>query len=287
MRDFTFVRPDTVEEALAFLHAHAGRCMVCAGGTDLMVALRRDDPRLDGKEYLIDLGALSAFRGVRRDGGTVRIGALTTHDMAAGSPLLPAMLRAAAGSVGAQQTRNIATVGGNVANAAVAADTLPPLAALDARVCLRSHAGERTLPLTAFITGAGRTCILPDELLTAIEFSALDGWESAFAKLGRRRALAISRMSAAVALELRGGVIASARIAAGGVFAIPRRSARAERRVIGQTPSAPLFRQAGEEAAREMVEITGVRWSTEYKLPALAAVVGSALLRAAGMEEDA
>lgn len=285
MREFTFVHPNTLDEALAFLHAHTGKCRPCAGGTDLMIALRNDDPRVSDMEYLVDLGGLTSLSGVMRDGGAFHIGALSTHDSLAHNASLPAMLSAACQSVGAQQTRNVATIGGNVVNAAVAADTLSPLAALDATVVLCSVLGRRELPLTDFITGAGKTCIRSDELLTALTFPAIDGFSSAFVKLGRRKALAISRMNAAAALQIEDGLIVSARVSAGCVFARPRRVSSAENLLCGEKPSAALFEAAGEAASNEMVLITGVRWSTEYKKPALMAVVSSALLHASGLRE--
>ena len=93
MPDFTYVRPDTLDEALAFLHAHAGAAKPCAGGTDLMVALRAGDPRLDKMEYLLDLSALFELTGVTRTGGTLHIGPCTTHAAVSREPLLPALLR--------------------------------------------------------------------------------------------------------------------------------------------------------------------------------------------------
>ncbi|MEN6593743.1 MAG: FAD binding domain-containing protein [Clostridiaceae bacterium] len=288
MQKLTYLAPQTLSEALLLLRRHAGRIRPLAGGTDLMVELRDGDVKLDSMDYALDLTTLPELRAITLENGLVTIGAMATHDNLAHSPVVrsaAAMLAEASASVGAQQIRNVATIGGNVCNAAVAADTLSPLAALDARVTLAKASGTRELPLTEFILGAGKTALQPDELLTKLSFAPLTGWQSRFVKLGRRKALAISRMNAAVALRFENGVIAEARVSPGCVFASPRRVSSAEALLIGQVPTLSLFEACGKAVSDEMVAVTGVRWSTEYKYPALAAIVRRALCEAAGLTE--
>lgn len=288
MQKFTFLTPNSLSEALLLLRKHAGRIKPIAGGTDLMVELRGGDEKLDSMDYALDLTALSELRAITLENGIVSIGAMATHNDVAASALVrsaAAMLAEASASVGAQQIRNAATIGGNICNAAVAADALSPLAALDARVTLLSVSGARELPLSEFILGAGKTALQPDELLAKITFVPLTDWQSRFVKLGRRKALAISRMNASVALRFEHGVIAEARVSPGCVFASPRRVASAEEMLIGQVPSDTLFEACGKAVSDEMVAVTGVRWSTEYKYPALAAIVRRALCEAAGLAE--
>lgn len=288
MRKFTFLTPHSLSEALFLLREHAGRIKPIAGGTDLMVELRGGDEKLESMDYALDLTALSELRAITLENGLVSIGAMATHNDVAASALVrsaAAMLAEASASVGAQQIRNAATIGGNVCNAAVAADTLSPLAALDARVTLLSVSGARELALSEFILGAGKTALQPDELLTKISFAPLSGWQSRFVKLGRRKALAISRMNASVALRFERGAVAEARVSPGCVFASPRGVASAEALLIGQVPSVTLFEACGKAVSDEMVAVTGVRWSTEYKYPALAAIVRRALCEAAGLAE--
>jgi CO/xanthine dehydrogenase FAD-binding subunit len=141
MRKFTFLPPELAFRSAFLLREHAGRIKPIAGGTDLMVELRGGDEKLDSMDYALDLTALSELRAITLENGIVSIGAMATHDNVAHSPVIrsaAAMLAEASASVGAQQIRNAATIGGNVCNAAVAADTLSPLAALDARVTLLS-----------------------------------------------------------------------------------------------------------------------------------------------------
>ena len=288
MQRFTFLTPNSLSAALFLLREHAGRIKPIAGGTDLMVELRGGDEKLDSMDYALDLTALSELRAITLENGIVSIGAMATHDNVAHSPVIrsaAAMLAEASASVGAQQIRNAATIGGNVCNAAVAADTLSPLAALDAHVTLLSVSGARELPLSEFILGAGKTALQPDELLTKISFAPLSGCQSRFVKLGRRKALAISRMNASVALRFEHGAIAEARVSPGCVFASPRRVASAEAMLIGQVPSVTLFEACGKAVSDEMVAVTGVRWSTEYKFPALSAIVRRALCEVSGLSE--
>ncbi len=290
MQRFTYLSPKTLTEALERMQTYAGRIRPLAGGTDLMVELRRDDGTLSGMDYALDLTDIPELTGISNQSGRVTVGAMATHDAVAHSSVIRSaadMLSEASLSVGAQQIRNVATIGGNVCNAAVAADTLSPLAALDADVTLQSVSGTRELPLADFITGAGKTVIRPDELLTQIAFVPLTGWHTAFVKLGRRKALAISRMNVAAALKLEGGRIAGVRISPGCVFASPRRVSAAEELLLGSKPSKELFERCGKAVSEEMVKITGVRWSTEYKYPALSAIVSRALCIAAGIPEEA
>ncbi len=289
MQNFTYLSPKTLPEALEFMRVHAGHVRPIAGGTDLMVELRKGDKKLSDMEYVLDLSNISELSGISSRDGLVAIGAMATHDMVAQSPVIRLaadMLSQASQSVGAQQIRNVATIGGNVCNAAVAADTLSPLAALDASVTLQSASKLRELSLTEFITGSGKTAIQPDELLTKISFVPLTGWRTAFVKLGRRKALAISRMNAAVALRFDGSTISGARISPGCVFSSPRRVSSAEELLLGCKPSIKLFDQCGKAVSDEMAKITGVRWSTEYKYPALSAIISRALCIAAGIPEE-
>lgn len=288
MQSFTYLAPRTLSEALALLGEHAGRVRPLAGGTDLMVELRDGDKKLGDMDFALDLTNLPELREITRTGDLVTIGAMATHNLVAHSPVVlsaAAMLAEASASVGAQQIRNAATIGGNVCNAAVAADTLSPLAALDASVKLLSVSGARELPFHEFILAPGKTALRPDELLASISFSALDGWQTTFVKLGRRKALAISRMNAAVALRIENGRISGARISPGCVFPTPRRVPTAEELLLNQVPSLDLFTRCGEAVSEAMVAVTGVRWSTEYKVPALSAIVRRALCRAAGLTE--
>lgn len=283
MQTFEYLCPETLEQALATLHELGASARVYAGGTDLMVQLREHAARLRDVTALVDLQKLHALREISETDTALRIGALASHTAVETSPIVrrhAPVLAASSSQVGSPQIRNLGTIGGNVANASPAADTISALAALSAEVEVASTGGVRRVPLPELYQGAGKTALAPDEIIVSFTIPKKPGWRSAFCKLGRRKALAISRLNAAVLLQMDGEMILDARIAPGCVFSAPDRVVTAEAMLKGQQASSALFARAGEETAEEMVRRSGVRWSTAYKKPALAAVVSEALEKA-------
>jgi CO/xanthine dehydrogenase FAD-binding subunit len=274
----------TVAEACAALARHGADARLVAGGTDLMIELRR--PGAAPPSALVDLSRVPDLGGIASTDGSVRVGALATHAQAAASPLLrlhAPLLAEACASVGSPQIRNRGTLGGNVMNAATCADAVPPLVALGAVAILQAAAGERTVALADLSERPYVTRARPDEVLTGLAFAPLPAVaRSAFLKLGRRNALAIARLSVAAVLACDDdGVIRDARIVPGAALPVWRRVTEAERMLVGERPSHALFEAAGAEVARVMVAATGRRWSTEYKEPVIAVLVRRALARCA------
>ncbi|MEA4871136.1 MAG: FAD binding domain-containing protein [Christensenella sp.] len=289
MQQLNYLHPNTLEECLAALHRAEGTALPYAGGTDVMIHLRERTEHMRKMRSLVDLSGLPELRGITLGDGMIRLGAMNTHTEVATSPLLKKhapFLSDAAATVGSLQIRNAGTIGGNVCNGSPAADTVTPLVALDAQAVLACVSGTRTVPVVELYGRAGMA-LKPDELLLAFLFPSFAAWSTAFLKLGRRKALAISRMNVAAALRLDNGRIQEARISPGCVFRTPDRVRNAEEILIGQSPSKELFAQAGVLAAEEMIRRTGVRWSTEYKQPVLEALVERALLEAAGLRTEA
>jgi CO/xanthine dehydrogenase FAD-binding subunit len=290
MQQLQYSCPTTLEECLLLLQQAGASGMPYAGGTDVMIHLRERTEHMRQIRLLVDLSALSELKGVYLDAsGQLHLGAMTTHTEAATSSLLrrhAPFLAAAAASVGSLQIRNTGTIGGNVCNGSPAADTVTPLTALHAEAVVQSVSGTRVVPVPA-LYGRGGIALTPGELVTEFVFPSFAGWQTSFVKLGRRKALAISRMNVAAALELQNdGTITGARIAPGCVFRSPDCVNRAEEHLIGKAPSRALFAQAGQLSSEEMIRRTGVRWSTEYKQPVLEALVERALLQAAGMPAE-
>lgn len=285
MQTLQYLCPETLEQALSALHELGPSARVYAGGTDLMVQLREHAPRLRGVTALVDLQHLHALREISETDTALQIGALASHTAVETSPIVQRhapVLAAASSQVGSPQIRNLGTIGGNVANASPAADTISALAALSAEAEVASARGVRRVPLPELYLGAGKTALAPDEIIVSFTIPKKPGWHSAFCKLGRRKALAISRLNAAVLLHLDGETILEARIAPGCVFSAPDRVVTAEAMLEGQRASSALFARAAAETAEEMVRRSGVRWSTAYKKPALTAVVSEALEQAWG-----
>ena len=227
--EFDLLRPKTIPEALAMLAEH-GAAMPVAGGTNVLVDLRagKHQPRA-----LVDVARLPGLRGIQRDNGHLVIGGGTTISDLLYDPLIaehaPA-LREAAAVFANPLIRNRATVGGNLADASPAADTAPPLLALDAEVELASQGGIRRVPLADFLVGVRKTLRRPDELLIAVRFPVpSSGTVSHFQKVGLRRADAISVLSAAVAVTCDAdGRCTAARIALGALAPRPLRATAAE-----------------------------------------------------------
>lgn len=196
-RTLTLQRPRSLKAALAML-AKEPTLTPIAGCTDVMVGLHFGTS--DQRQF-IDLWPLDELRGITLDkpeglSPRLRIGALTTYTEIIASPIIRKrvpMLVAAAREVGGAQVQNRGTLGGNIANASPAGDTLPVLAAADARIVLRSAGGERRVSFSQFYTGYRTSVRQPDELITAIEIPAIEGRQW-WRKVGTRRAQAISKI---------------------------------------------------------------------------------------------
>ena len=278
---FGFVKPASVEEACDFLAGANGKSCVVAGGTDFMVQIHEKDKRWKDLEYAVDISDLKELKGISVDDDTVHVGALTSHTEAQFSDVLNAngkLLSMACGTVGAPQIRNRGTIGGAIGNASPASDPVPALIALEAQAVVMGPNGKRTIPMSEMITRPGKTALAEGEIITEVFFKSVAGMRSTFVKLGRRKALSISRMNVSVvAHQDENGVIDYIRLAPGCVFATPERATKAEAMLLGQKPDAALLEAASKAVGDEMVERTGVRWSTEYKQPVIAALVRRAL----------
>jgi CO/xanthine dehydrogenase FAD-binding subunit len=280
MKPFDYIGCATVEEACAALDARRGDARILAGGTDLLPELRR--PRAASPGALVDISRVGSLNAITFLDGRVRIGPLATHAELSRSAIIrreAALLAAAAGGVGSPQIRNRGTIGGNIMNAATCADTVPPLVALGASLTLRSVRSSRDVDIAGFFEKPYKTRAREDEVLVSIAFPALPPTaRSAFVKLGRRNAVSIARLSvAAVLARDPQGTITDARIVPGAALPVWGRITGAESMLIGERPSATLFAAAGQKTSDAMIEMTGRRWSTEYKGPVLAVLVRRAL----------
>ncbi len=267
------VSPRTLAEALAALAADPALVPV-AGCTDLMVGEPLERAALPG---VIDLLRIPELSGIRRANGVLEIGASTTFREIGASPEVrrdhPA-LAAAAAVVGGWQIQNRATIGGNIANASPAGDSLPVLLALDAEVAIAGAAGERTVPYREFHRGYRETVLAPGELLVRIRLPApAPGARQFFRKVGTREAQAISKVVVALAVRLEDGAIREPRLAAGSVAPTPVRLESVERVLEGRRPDAETADLAGRRAAASVEPIDDVRSTAAYRRFALERVV--------------
>ena len=275
-------RPGSLAEANAVLGEAPHRPI--AGGTDLLVQITGELG--DAPDRVLDLWGLDELRGIGVDGDALVIGALTTYTEIRRSALcrehLPVLVEAAA-TIGAAQIQNRGTLGGNIAYASPAGDTLPVLLAADASFVLGSARGERTVAAAAFWPAYRRTALAPDELLLRIRIPLLAGRELRFRKVGTRRAQSISKV--VVALGWRDGSPAApwtdVRLALGSVAATPIRASATEAVIEGRAPTPETADLAAETLAGELRPIDDVRSTAEYRRIVAARVVHR-LIREAG-----
>ncbi|RLI10253.1 xanthine dehydrogenase family protein subunit M [Candidatus Bathyarchaeota archaeon] len=262
---FSLHRPKTLSEALELLQALEDARPI-AGGTDLLVLLR--DGAVSAK-HLIDLGGVHELQYIREENDEIRIGAATTHAQLLRSELIAEktpLLHEAAASIGSVQIRNRGTLGGNLCNASPAADTAPPLLALNAEAAVASTGGTRIIPLGDLFAGPKMNSLRPGELLTEIRFPTPPaGSGTSFQKLGRRRGLTLAVINVAVYLCLEGGVCREARIALGAVAATPIRMPAAEEMLEGRQLSGELIEAAASACRDQVRPIDDIRASAEYR----------------------
>ena len=261
----SYLRPTSQSEALAALAQ--GRLTVLAGGTDYY-------PSKVGKplaDDILDISAIAALRGIREQADHWRIGATTTWSEIVAATLPPQFdgLKLAAAEIGGVQIQNAGTLAGNLCNASPAADGVPPLLALDARVEIADTADSASVALADFILGNRRTLLRPDQLLTAILIpKPAHSARSHFAKLGARKYLVVSIVMVAATLEVDAGRVSAARIAVGAASAVAQRLPLLEAALIGQRCDDGLGEHASVAHLAPLAPIDDVRASAEYRLDA-------------------
>ena len=276
---FGYVRASNISEAVTLLNEPELKSRPLAGGTDMVLLLRADPPICD---RVVDISLIPELHRIYRQGDRVTIGAaanfsevIADSSVAETAPVLIQACR----QVGAVQIRNMGTLGGNVANAAACADSLPALVCLDAIAHVVTPQGEHEWPVSELVRGPNRTIIPTGGLLVSLSYQVpLPGSRSVFLKLGRRNAMAISRLTVAALGRLdSAGRIAEARLVLGSATPQICRAKVVEDSLRGQAPGRDLYRSAAQLAAEEMIRLAGRRWSSEFKEPALMAMTARAL----------
>ena len=259
-----FYRPGNVREALRLLQSGKGQARVLAGGTDVVV---EGD---DSVRFLIDI-THAGLSYIRRRGAASVIGATTTmadlEESEMARTLAGGLLSRAARTCGSVTVRNLATLGGNMANGSPAADMATPLLVLDAAVVMVDARGRQKLPLAEYLTHARTSKYSKSLLVEVVVPDPPDGkgcrWS--FQKLGRT-AVDISLVNVAAGLQLDSrGRVKWARIALGSVAPTPMRVTGAEQRMTGRTLDQTLLAEIAAEVAREISPISDVRASAEYR----------------------
>ena len=275
-RTFNTVIPSSIEDAYAWLSMEGS--MPLAGGTGLLVALR-DGAKRPSRMVLLDY--LPELTGIRDEGDKIVIGAAVTHSELIASEIVGSrlpLLALSAFKVGSVQIRNRGTIGGNVANASPAADTVPALRVHDAVCVLGSRAGERRVSLEAFQTGPGSTMLAPGELILRFEVPVLPGkWYVHFEKLGQRKAMACAKISCAAAARIEKGVVSDIRLALAAVAPTVLRLKRVEEHIVAKGSVAPDDGNVAKFVAETVSPIDDIRSSADYRAEMSVVLVRRAL----------
>lgn len=281
MKAFEFVSAKDSHHAVALLAQHGPTAKVLAGGTDLLADLKFSSHA--PPSIVVDISRAADLRGLKLTDAGLSIGALVTHSEIMASPvvrdLFPALVNAAH-TIGAVQTRNLGTLGGNLVTAVPSVDSGPTLVALDAQVTVLGSGGRRQMPLSEFFVGPRRTALKHDELLVEILIpKASVGKPTAFLKFGLRKGQALALVNAAASFWVNwdSQTFSAPRIALGAVAPKVINAASAEAYLDGRAITPEAMVEAGRLAAGDAKPITDFRASAEYRRDLIAVLTKRAL----------
>ena len=280
MKAFGYVAAKDVGHAVALLGEHGAKAKVLAGGTDLLVELKF---AAHGPEIIIDISRVDELKDISISDEGLRIGALVTHTEIIRSPIIGNLFPAladAAHSIGAAQTRNLGTLGGNLITCVPSMDSGPTLMALDAQVTSASRSGLSQVPLADLFVAPRKTSLQSDELLTGIIIPKANfAKPAAFQKFGLRKGQALALVNAAAAfwIDQDKDSFVQPRIALGAVAPTVIRAPRAEAFLEGKAITDEVMAEAGRIAATEAKPISDFRASADYRRDLVAVLTKRAL----------
>ncbi len=262
-----YFEPKSLEEALSLLAKHGTEAKVIAGGTDVMVDIKyKEEPGC-----LINIKKIPGLTKIQENGGSLRIGALTTIRELETSTILRdklAVLWESSHQFASLQIRNTATIGGNICRASPSGETLAPLLVLEATGKCVFADGEKSQPFTSFFQGPGKSVLGAKGLLTEIDVPyPAPGSKSVYLKHAVRGAMDIAMVGVAVMITPDGSKnnIQDVRIGLGAVAPTPVRATKTEALLRGKALSAELLKEAGALAASEASPIDDQRSSAENR----------------------
>ena len=263
MKSFEFYEPTTLAEASRlFAEAHA---QLLAGGTDLVIGMKA---YTETPESVISLQKIPGLAGITTEAdSSISIGAMTKVrevELSGDIQQHHTALAEGASEIGSIQIRNLATIGGNIAHASPAADTVAGLLVADAQVDIASADGERSVPIDELFTGPGQTVLTPGEIITRFRLpSPASG--SHYIKHKIREVMDLAFIGVAAAINIDNGTITDARIGLAAVAPTPIRATEAEALLKGNALTPELLEQAGEAAAAGCSPISDLRCSAEHR----------------------
>jgi carbon-monoxide dehydrogenase medium subunit len=268
LRDFEYLAPKTLEEALTLLDEHQDECKVIAGGQSLLILMRQG---LLAPEYLIDIKGVSELNYIESDAKQgLKIGALTTHRAIEKSPAMKngfGVLAEMEHRLASIQTRNWGTIGGNISHADPAGDPAPVLIALNATLTTASLGGTRNMAVEDFSLDFFETALEPAELLTDIQVPAVPPHTgTAYTKFNIIESdVATVGVAVSITLDSGDGACREARIVLGACAPTPMRAKQAEEVLRGKKITDRLLKEAGQRASEEAEPISDVTASEEYR----------------------
>ncbi len=267
--EFEFYEPASMEDALNLKHNHGENARIMAGGTDVLVLLKK---KVIVTDTIISLLKIKDLSTITKADEYVTIGACATMTQLSENPLIQekfSAIKTACDSLGTHLIRNRATIGGNCCNASPAGDTMPALMIYDAKVLIESREGKRKIPIHEFFKGPGKTDLDVDEILTGFELPIPPENSGAhYIQLGKRKSSEINVVNVGSSLQYDPDTdkIIDARIALGSVAATPVRAENAENSLIGKNASEDAFFLAGETARKnDCKPIDDFRGSASYR----------------------
>ncbi|MFC2036837.1 FAD binding domain-containing protein [Chloroflexota bacterium] len=265
LQEFDYHEAASLDEALALLDEYGDRAQLLAGGSYLLVQMKQEHR---GPEVVINVARVPGLKGVSQSGDRCRIGALATIRETYHMPIVQAHYQAlaeACAAFGSMQIQMMGTLGGNVCNGSPASDAVPALMAFGAQLALRDSEGERTVPLSEFLLGPGKTTLRPGEMLTHVLLpKPAEGTGSAFVKI-TRVAADLAKVNAAAVMVRDGDVIVDCKLAFGSVAPTVIRAVKAEAFLRGKAFSAELALATGEIAMDEISPIDDIRSTAGYR----------------------
>jgi len=281
MKAFGYVSAKDIGHAVAALAEYGAKAKILAGGTDLLVELKHavHDPQV-----IVDVSRLRELKTIAVAEDGLHIGALATHGDIMASPIIRDMFPAlvdAAHSIGAVQTRNLGTLGGNLITCVPSMDSGPTLMALEASVTVANADGQRQMPLAELFVGPRKTSLKPGDLLVDIVIPKQNlNKPAGFEKFGLRKGQALALVNAAAAFFIDNGKFSAPRIALGAVAPVVIRAPKAEAYLEGRAIGPEAMAEAGRIAATEARPISDFRASADYRRDLIAVLVKRALVSA-------
>jgi carbon-monoxide dehydrogenase medium subunit len=261
-----YFTPKTIEEACQLLLRYKGEAKIIAGGTDLVVHMKRKKVLT---KHIINIKDAVQNYVIYSEIEGLRIGARATIHSIESTPVIKekfTLLYDAAAQLGSAQIRNRGTIAGNLCNASPSAEIAPPLIALGAMIRIIGADGERTIPIEDFFTGPGQTILKADEILAEIKVPNLPARSGgAYIKHSVRKAMDLAIVGVAAVITLDRDIIKDVKVVLGAVAPTPIRVKRAEEVLKGRRISDELLQRTGQTASQCCLPISDVRGSADYR----------------------